>query len=96
MNEKEKNELVNGWAKKEMKAINEMYKKPENASPELVEYLKWRAEDNNKTVVLMIEYLALMGLLILLGILVLNLVGIIPHSEITKVCTVVESVKGVM
>jgi len=65
-------------------------------SDAIVEYLKWRAEDNNKTVVLMIEYLALMGLLILLGILVLNLVGIIPHSEITKVCTVVESVKGVM
>lgn len=62
----------------------------------LLEYLKWRSEDNNKSVVLMIEYLALFGLLIILGILVLNLVGIIPHTEITKVCTLVETVNGVI
>ena len=84
------------WKKMMGEETDKTYQKPISEPDAIIEYMKWRAEDNNKSIGAMMRYLVLLGLMIVFVILALYLAGIIPHTEITKVCVVAETVKGIV
>ena len=91
-----KEQQIRTWAKSMGEETDKTYQKPISEPDAIIEYMKWRAEDNNKSIDAMMRYLVLMGLMVVFVILALYLAGIIPHTEITKVCVVAETVKGIV
>jgi len=92
-----KEQQIKDWKNAMDKETDKTYKKQINKeSDAIVEYLKWRAEDANNSIPLMITWFCVFIAFVMLCVLCLYVWGVFPHGETTTVCTTTKIVSGLI